>query len=125
MNSISKNDDVWIPSVCRMCFNGCGILVHRLNGVVTGIVGNPDSPINYGKLCPKGHAGIMMLYDPNRVTTPLRRRNPKKGLGEDPDWVPISWEEAIGEIGERLKKIIADDPEKSVSSLSIIISCQS
>ena len=31
---------------------------------------------------------------------------------ENTDWVPISWEEAIGEIGERLKKIIADDPRK-------------
>ena len=35
---------------------------------------------------------------PDRITTPLRRTNPDKGIGVDPGWVPISWEEALSEI---------------------------
>ncbi len=37
----------------------------------------------------------MRLYDPQRVKTPLKRTNPKKGPNEDPRWKPISWEEAF------------------------------
>lgn len=105
-------DDVWIPSVCKMCGNGCGILVHRVDGVVVKIEGNPDNPHNFGKLCAKGHSAIMALYDPNRLRRCLRRTNPRKGPGEDPGWQEISWEEAIEEVANRLRKIRADDPRK-------------
>lgn len=47
-------DDVWIPSVCRMCNNGCGIRIHGVNGVVVKIEGNPDNPHNFGRMCAKG-----------------------------------------------------------------------
>ncbi len=105
-------DDVWIPSVCKMCGNGCGILVHRVDGVVVKIEGNPDNPHNFGKLCAKGHSAIMALYDPNRPRGCLRRTNPRKGPGEDPGWRAVSWEEAMEEVATRLRKIRADDPRK-------------
>lgn len=105
-------EDIWIPSACNMCYGGCSIVAHRVNGVVVKIEGNPNSPINYGKLCPKGIAGIMTLYDPHRVNYPLRRTNPEKGMGIDPKWKEISWEEALEEITQRLKKISQEDPRK-------------
>ncbi|MCC7167012.1 MAG: hypothetical protein IT565_05530, partial [Rhodospirillales bacterium] len=67
---------------------------HRVDGTVIKIEGNPKSPIGGGKLCAKGLSGMMILYDPHRVNTPLRRTNPKKGMGVDPGWKPISWDEA-------------------------------
>ena len=106
------HDDVWIPSVCKMCGNGCGILVHRVDGVVVKIEGNPDNPHNFGKLCAKGHSAIMALYDPNRLRRCLRRTNPRKGPGEDPGWQEVDWEEATNEVATRLRKIRADDPRK-------------
>lgn len=106
------HDDVWIPSVCKMCGNGCGILVHRVDGVVVKIEGNPDNPHNFGKLCAKGHSAIMALYDPNRLRRCLRRTNPRKGPGEDPGWQEVDWEEAMEEVATRLRKIRADDPRK-------------
>lgn len=105
-------DDVRIPSVCKMCGNGCGILIHRVNGVVVQIEGNPENPHNFGKLCAKGHSAIMALYDPNRLRHCLRRTNPKRGRGQDPGWREISWEEAMGEVAARLRKIKDDDPRK-------------
>jgi len=109
-------DDAWIPSACNICMNTCAITVHRENGVVTKIEGNPESPISAGTLCPKGLSGIMTLYDPNRLRAPVKRTNPEKGLGVDPKWVEISWEEAIDTVGGRLKQIREEDPRKLIVS---------
>ncbi|MDO8688493.1 MAG: molybdopterin-dependent oxidoreductase, partial [Dehalococcoidia bacterium] len=103
-------EDVWIPSACGMCYSSCGIRVHRVNGVVVKIEGDPDYPHNWGRLCAKGNAGIMTLYDPNRVMTPLKRTNPKKGIGVDPKWVEISWEEALDTVADKLKKAREKNP---------------
>ena len=112
LDRASVRDDVWIPSVCKMCGNGCGIIAHRVDGVVVKIEGNPDNPHNFGKLCAKGHAAIMALYDPKRLRACLRRTNPKKGPGQDPGWQEISWENAVEEVAQRLRAIAADDPRK-------------
>lgn len=109
---VVPREDVWIPSVCKMCGNGCGILIHCVNGIVVKIEGNPDNPHNFGKLCAKGQAAIMALYDPNRLRSCLRRTNPRKGPGQDPGWQEVSWEEAIKEVATRLRKIKDDDPRK-------------
>jgi len=108
------SEDKWIPSACTICYGGCSILVHRVNGVVVKIEGNPKSPIGSGRLCAKGLTGMMILYDPHRVNTPLRRTNPNKGLGVDPGWKPISWDEAMDEIAEQLEKVRAADPRQLV-----------
>jgi len=102
----------WIPSVCGMCYAHCSILAKVKQGVVVKIEGNPNSPVGAGKLCPKGVAGIMTLYDPHRLNAPLMRTNPEKGPGVDPGWKQISWEEASRIIVERLRRIRADDPRK-------------
>ena len=114
-------EDVWIKTTCNMCFNMCAIRVHRVDGVVVNIEGNPDCPTSQGGLCAKGAAGIMLLYDPNRVNVPLKRTNPEKGIGVDPKWVEISWDEALDTITERLKRIRAEDPRKMLSIRSVIL----
>ena len=107
-------DDVWIPSSCSLCYGTCSILAHRVDGVVVKIEGNPESAVGKGRLCGKGVSGIMTHYDPNRLTRPLRRTNPKKGLSEDPRWKEISWDEALDEISAVLRKVRAEDPRKLV-----------
>src|SRR3990172_5479671 len=107
-------DDVWIPSSCNLCYGTCSTLVHRVDGVVVKIEGNPDSVVGKGRLCGKGVSGLMSHYDPNRLTRPLRRTNPQKGLDEDPGWKEISWDEALDEIATVLKRLRADDPRKLV-----------
>jgi len=113
-NLAQARDDAWIPSSCALCYGSCSILAHRVDGVVVKIEGNPESVVGKGRLCGKGVSGIMTHYDPNRLTRPLRRTNPKKGLDEDPRWKEVGWDEALDEIAERLRRIRADDPRKLV-----------
>jgi anaerobic selenocysteine-containing dehydrogenase len=101
----------WVPTACGMCYVGCGILVDVEDGVVVNIEGNPASPQNRGNMCAKGKAGIMNLYNPNRVIVPLKRTNPKKGLDVDPGWQEISWDEALDTITANLERI-RDNPKK-------------
>ncbi len=107
-------DDVWIPTVCKMCFNACAIKVHRVNGVAVKIEGNPDCPSSNGQICAKGNAGLMSLYSPSRLKVPLKRTNPEKGIGVDPKWVEIGWEEALDTIAKKLNKIRKEDPRKLI-----------
>ncbi len=113
----------WIPSCCNMCGGQCGIMVHVVDGIVEKIEPNNWNPNNYtnistdwfdgytvengckegATLCPKGNAGIMALYDPDRVKTPLKRTNPDKAIGADPKFEPISWDQAITEVAAKMK----------------------
>src|SRR5437870_11392887 len=61
------------PSVCPYCAVGCGTLVHTVDGQIVNIEGNPQSPVNYGNLCPKGAAIYQLHVNPNRLTKVLHR----------------------------------------------------
>jgi anaerobic selenocysteine-containing dehydrogenase len=93
-----------------MSYSMCSILAHVVDGTLVKIEGNPDSACGEGRLCARGLSGIMTLYDPNRLNVPLKRTNPVKGIGVDPGWVRISWDEAIDTIVEKLRPIYEHDP---------------
>lgn len=107
-----STSDRWVQSACKMCLHGCGIVVHVVDGVVTKIEGDPTNPDNLGKLCPKGNVGMLRLYDPKRVKSPLLRTNPEKGPGVDPGWREISWDEAMDIVESKLRPIRESDPRK-------------
>jgi len=107
----SKLKSKVITTACGQCYVGCGIKVQVEDGVVVNIEGNPDNPQNRGMMCAKGKAGMMNLYNPNRVKAPLKRTNPEKGLDVDPGWQEISWDEALDTIVAALERI-RDDPKK-------------
>ena len=108
--AVGKEEDVWIFSACDLCNANCGIRVHRINGVVVKIEGDPNCPGSGGKLCARGNAGLIALYDPNRLRTPVKRTNPEKGIGVDPKWEPITWEEGLTTVAQKLKEIRKDNP---------------
>ncbi|MGE5673692.1 MAG: molybdopterin-dependent oxidoreductase [Mycobacterium leprae] len=104
-----KEPDVtyeWMPNICTMCVNTCGIKVKvRKTGNTTRAVkieGNPDSPYNRGKICARGQAGLRRVYDPQRITQPLIRIDGSK-RGE---WKfkPATWEEAYNYIGMKMQQ---------------------
>jgi anaerobic selenocysteine-containing dehydrogenase len=105
-------DDAWFASSCALCYGTCSVLAHRVDGTIIKIEGNPDSVVGKGKLCGKGVSGIMTHYDPHRLTKPLKRTNPVKGIGVDPGWKEISWDEALDTVARELKRIRDDDPRK-------------
>ena len=89
----------WYASVCRQCPAGCGIIVRVVEGRAKKIEGNPDHPLNRGKLCARGQAGLQDLYHPDRIRTPLRRAGPR-GSGR---YHIITWEDALDELVSRLQ----------------------
>ena len=112
-------EDQWLKTTCYGCPAAtCGMLAHRVNGIVTEVRGDPDCPFSQGKLCAKGHAQIMMSYSPRRITKPLRRTNPEKGIGVDPRWQEISYEEAIGIAAEKIRECHEIDPKGLVLGCS-------
>ena len=104
-------EDKWLKTTCYGCPAAtCGMLAHKVDGVVTEVKGDPDCPFSQGKLCAKGHAQIMMSNSHRRVTKPMRRTNPEKGLDVDPGWEEISYEEAIRIAGQHIKQCHDTDP---------------
>jgi Fe-S-cluster-containing dehydrogenase component/anaerobic selenocysteine-containing dehydrogenase len=59
-------------STCTGCAQRCGMLVKTREGRPIKLDGNPDHPVNSGALCARGQAGILGLYDPARLKSPLR-----------------------------------------------------
>ena len=112
----------WIPTTCNMCFNNCSIKAHVVDGVVVELTGNPESSIGNGHICGKGAAGIMMLYDPNRITKPMKRTNPKKGFNEDPGWEEISWDEAYDLVDSHMREAIERSGPHAVIGMSMVAS---
>ncbi len=103
-------EDKWVPSVCNICDQNCGIQVHVVNGIVTNVKGEPDHAASHGKICGRPNSYAMYLYNPYRVKAPVKRTNPEKGRGVDPKWVEISWEEALNTVAEKMKAARAKDP---------------
>ena len=80
------------------------MIAYVKEGKIVKLEGDPENPRNWGHLCAKGLSGFMNAYSPRRVKRPLLRTNPEKGLGVDPKWKEISWDEAITLAAERAKR---------------------
>ncbi|HMN72266.1 MAG TPA: molybdopterin-dependent oxidoreductase [Rhodoblastus sp.] len=100
-----------VPSFCYNCVSGPDFLRVKVeNGVATEIGPNFDGDRihpAHGRPCVKAYGLVQKTYNPNRILTPMKRTNPKKGMKEEPGFVPISWDEALDTIAERLKAIRA------------------
>ncbi len=88
----------WYASTCRMCPAGCGIIVRVMNGRALKIEGNPLHPLNQGKLCARGQAGLQLLYDPDRLSGPATQS--ARGSRQ---FQNISWNKAINTLYSKLQ----------------------
>ena len=93
----SRAADTWVKTTCGYCSVGCGILLGIRNGKAVTARGNPEHPVNRGKLCPKGLAEYQILDAPGRATQPLLRK--------DGVLMPVSWEEALDVMATRFTEI--------------------
>jgi anaerobic selenocysteine-containing dehydrogenase len=99
------------PAVCPLdCPDTCGLLLHKENGKIVKVTGNPDHPMTQGAICNKVRNMAHRVYHPERVLYPLRRVGPK-GEGA---FERISWDEAIQEITGRYKKLIEEYGSESI-----------
>ena len=92
-------------STCPYCSVSCGVIIYtigdRAKNVTPQVVhveGDPDHPINRGTLCPKGASLEQDILNERRLTKPQVRRP------GGTDWEDISWDDAINEIAQKVKK---------------------
>lgn len=88
----------WYASTCGECSAGCGVLVRTMEGRAKKLEGNPDHPVNEGKLCARGQAGVQALYHPDRLRRPMSRDRRAAG-----GFTPVTWDEAVRAIAEALR----------------------
>jgi phenylacetyl-CoA:acceptor oxidoreductase len=102
---------VRVPTYCYQCVAGPDLLTVKVeDGVATEVEPNfcaADVHPGGGKVCVKAYGLVQKTYNPNRVLTPMKRSNPKKGRDEDPGFVPVSWDEALATIAAKLNEVRA------------------
>ncbi len=89
-----------VETVCPFCGCGCGILVGARGDKIVSSRGIPDYPSSGGSLCVKGRYGLGFVNSPERLTTPLIRK--------DGELVEASWEEALSLVAEKLGQYKGD-----------------
>jgi anaerobic selenocysteine-containing dehydrogenase len=96
----------------RDCYDACGIAVVKRDGAITKVLGDPDHPVSRGSLCGKCALAYNGVWrDPGqRLQHPLRRVG-HKGEGR---FERVSWDDAIGDIAARLKRIVAASGPASI-----------
>ena len=104
----------WYNTVCGQCSSGCGISVRTREGRAKKIEGNPAHPVNQGRLCSLGQAGLNALYNPDRIKTPLKREG-ERGSGE---FSEITWDEALTSLGNTLGSMKINNQADRVFLLS-------
>lgn len=126
-----------IYSTCALCASACGIAAELSSGTVRRLEGNPyhplatephvrySMPVALGKtwpqphpLCDLGSRGLHILYDPFRLSVPLKRSGPR-GSGR---WKIISWEQLISEIvsGGALFSEVDGEEDRTVEGFAAI-----
>ncbi|MEM2651655.1 MAG: molybdopterin-dependent oxidoreductase [Candidatus Caldarchaeum sp.] len=98
-----------LPTYCYQCVCGPDLLkVVVKDGVPVGVEPNFDFADKHpagGRVCVKAYGLVQKMYNPRRVKQPMVRGNKRKGLGEEPRWTPVSWEEALDLVADKLLDI--------------------
>jgi anaerobic selenocysteine-containing dehydrogenase len=82
--------NTYYASTCRECPAGCGVIVRTKEGRAITIEGNPNHPVNHGRLCARGITAQQGLYNPDRMIAPLFQAR-----GDPARQAKITWDEAI------------------------------
>jgi formate dehydrogenase major subunit len=89
-------------SVCPYCAVGCALLAYTKKSAdgkeeLLQIEGDPDSPVNEGRLCPKGASSLQLAVSRRRVTSPMYRAPGAT------TWSKVSWDFALGRLAQNIK----------------------
>ncbi|MEK7777591.1 MAG: formate dehydrogenase subunit alpha, partial [Chloroflexota bacterium] len=89
-----------VKTTCSYCGVGCGIYLGVRGGLIVGIRGDPDNPVNRGNLCVKGRFGYSYINHPERLASPLIKRDGK--------FIEATWEEALDLVASKLANYKGD-----------------
>lgn len=99
-DGLRDEDVAWVESACVLCSNGCGLDIAVKDGRMVGVRGRANDRINHGRLGPKGLHGWKANNAPDRLTTPLVRRNGSLQ--------PATWDEALDLVVEHTRKVLSE-----------------
>jgi formate dehydrogenase major subunit len=91
-----------LHSICPYCAVGCSLVAYtrqKADGTtqLLQIEGDPDSPVNEGRLCPKGATAMQLATSPRRVESPQYRAAGAK------QWTSVSWDFVLDKIAQNIK----------------------
>jgi anaerobic selenocysteine-containing dehydrogenase len=101
-----------LPTTCFNCESACGLLAYidKATGQIQKFEGNPEHPGSRGRNCAKGPATLNQIQDPDRILHPLKRAG-SRGTGQ---WEQVSWDQALDDIADRIRKAIVEDRRQEV-----------
>lgn len=109
-NLIEEQNGIF-PAVCSLdCPDQCGLLLHKKDGKIVKIQGDPNHPVTKGNICNKVRHMTERIYDPKRLKYPLKRVG-AKGEGK---FERITWEEAMNTIYSNWTKLIETEGPESI-----------
>lgn len=99
-----------VTTVCPYCGVGCTVDLHVKGNTITEVTSNWEGPANHGWTCVKGRFGWDFTESPERLTTPLIRR--------DGEMIEATWDEALDLVVDRFAEIVREHGPDSVAFLS-------
>ena len=121
---VPPEDDVpgvatWYASSCGECPAGCGTRVRTREGRAVKIEGNPEHPINRGRLCIRGQAALQGLYNPDRIRGAHRREVMPAGQSR---LVPVAWDDALVALTDRVRMLRDEGRANRIAIVTPLIS---
>ena len=104
--SARRRPDEWVRTTCGYCSVGCGMLLGVRDGRAVAVQGDPDHPVNRGRLCPKGLTEHHTIHADGRLTTP-------RIGGRD-----ATWDEALDHLATTFTRLLEEHGPESVAVLS-------
>jgi formate dehydrogenase alpha subunit len=109
-----------VTTTCPYCGVGCRLELHLKEDYIYRVTSPFDSVVNQGNLCVKGRFGYDFIYNPHRITTPLIRKIKQQPGARTQafnldEWQPVSWDEALDTVADRLVEISGRDGPDSLS----------
>ena len=92
-----NGQSTYYATTCRECAAGCGLVVRTSQGRAIKTEGNANNPLNLGKTCARGQATLQGLYNPDRVTDPIKRAR-GNASGD-----ALTWDDATQTVADALK----------------------
>jgi len=102
----SRRPDRWVRTTCGYCSVGCGMLLGVRDGRAVAVAGDPEHPVNAGRLCPKGLSEHQTIDAEGRLTTPTVAGR------------PAGWDEALGAMVVGIRRIVAEHGPEAFAVIS-------